>query len=140
WWQFVGLAFILWFVLVLLFTPRIDYQVTVPLRPDSEEFIYVLQSACQGAIHRHNRVELFTNGAQFYPAMRDAILSATMSVNLEAYIFQPGEAADMLVEAMISRANAGVEVRVVLDAIGSSYLRNSAARRLGANGCRVAFY
>jgi cardiolipin synthase A/B len=140
WWQFVGLAFIAWFVLVLLFTPRIDYRVTVPLRPDSNEFVYVLQSACQAAIHHHNRIDIFTNGAQFYPAMRDAILSAEMSVNLEAYIFQPGEAADMLVEAMIARARAGVEVRVVLDAIGSSYLRNSAARRLAANGCHVAYY
>src|SRR5678815_6018287 len=101
WWQLVGLAFIAWFVLVLLFPPRIDYQVTVPLRPDSDDFIYVLQSACQGAIHLHNRVDIFTNGAQFYPAMRDAILSAQLSVNLEAYIFQPGEAADMIVEAMI---------------------------------------
>jgi len=140
WWQLVGLAFIAWFVLVLLFTPRIDYQVTVPLRPDSDDFIYVLQSACQGAIHLHNRVDIFTNGAQFYPAMRDAILSAQVSVNLEAYIFQPGEAADMIVEAMIERAKAGVEVRVVLDAIGSSYLRNRAAARLAAHGCRVAFY
>jgi cardiolipin synthase A/B len=140
WWQFIGLAFIAWFTLVLLFTPRIDYQVTVPLRPDSDDFVYVLQSACQAAIHRNNRVDIFTNGAQFYPAMRDAILAAEMSVNLEAYIFQPGEAADMLVDAMIARARAGVEVRVVLDAIGSSKLRNSAARRLAANGCRVAFY
>ena len=140
WWQFVALAFIAWFVLVLLFTPRIDYQVTVPLRPDSDEFVYVLQAACQAAIHHDNRVDIFTTGAQFYPAMRDAILSADMSVNLEAYIFQPGEAADMLVDAMIARAEAGVEVRVVLDAIGSSYLRNGAARRLAAHGCRVAFY
>jgi cardiolipin synthase A/B len=72
--------------------------------------------------------------------MRDAILAAEMSVNIEAYIFQPGEAADMLVDAMIARARAGVEVRVVLDAIGSSKLRNSAARKLAAHGCRVAFY
>ena len=140
WWQIIALAFIAWFTVVLLFTPRIDYQVTVPLRPDSDEFIYVVQSACQAAIHRHNRVEIFTNGAQFYPAMRDAILAAEVSINLEAYIFQPGEAADMLVEAMIARAQAGVEVRVVLDAIGSSYLRNKAAKRLAAHGCRVAYY
>ena len=140
WWQFIGLAFIAWFTLVLLFTPRIDYHVTVPLRPDSDDFIYVLQSACQAAIHHGNRVDIFTNGAQFYPAMRDAILAAEMSVNIEAYIFQPGEAADMLVDAMIARARAGVEVRVVLDAIGSSKLRNSAARKLAAHGCRVAFY
>ena len=140
WWQIIGLAFIAWFTLVLLFTPRIDYHVTVPLRPDSDDFVYVLQSACQAAIHPSNRVEIFTNGSQFYPAMRDAILEAEHSINLEAYIFQPGDAADMLVEAMIARAKAGVEVRVVLDAIGSSYLRNSAARRLADNGCRVAFY
>jgi len=140
WWLIVALVFIAWFTLVILFTPRIDYQVTAPLRPDSDEFIRVLQSTCQAAIHRHNRVEVFTNGGQFYPAMRDAILAAEASVNLEAYIFQPGEAADMIVDALIARAQAGVEVRVVLDAIGSSYLNNSAARRLADHGCRVAFY
>jgi len=140
WWQIVALAFIAWFTLVLLFTPRIDYHVTVPLRPDSDEFIYVLQSACNALLHRNNRVQIFTNGAQFYPAMRDAILEAEMSINLEAYILQPGDAADLIVEAMIARAKAGVEVRIVLDAIGSSFLRNSAARKLSENGCRVAFY
>jgi cardiolipin synthase len=140
WWMIIGLAFFTWLTLVLFFTPRIDYHVTVPLRPDSEDFTRVLQSACQAAIHPGNRVEIFTNGAQFYPAMRDAIRKAEVSVNLEAYIFQPGDAADMLVDAIIERAAAGVEVRVVLDSIGSSRLRNSAARRLSDNGCQVSFY
>jgi cardiolipin synthase len=140
WWQIVALAFIAWITLVTLFTPRIDYRITAPLRPDSDEFIHVLQSTCQAAIHRHNRVEVFTNGGQFYPAMRDAILAAEASINIEAYIFQPGDAADMIVEALVARAQAGVEVRVVLDAIGSSYLNNSAARRMAAHGCHVAFY
>jgi cardiolipin synthase len=138
--MFLGLGFITWLTLVLLFTPRIDYHVTVPLRPDSDEFVRVVQSTCQAAIHYGNRVEVFTNGAQFYPAMRDAILAAEVSVNLEAYILQPGDAADMLADAMLDRAKAGVEVRVVLDAIGSSRLRNSTARRLAAGGCNVTFY
>lgn len=140
WWPLITLGIVAWFLLVVLFTPRIDYHVSVPLRPDSDEFVRVIQSACQASIHHGNRVEIFTNGAQFYPAMRDAIRAAETSVNLEAYIFQPGDAADMLVEAMIERAQAGVEVRVVLDAIGSSRLRNTAARRLAAHGCRVEFY
>jgi cardiolipin synthase len=138
--MFIGLGFITWFTLVLLFTPRIDYRVAVPLRPDSDEFVRVIQATCQAAIHHGNRCDVFTNGAQFYPAMRDAIRAAEVSINLEAYIFQPGDAADMLVEAMIERAQAGVEVRVVLDAIGSSRLRNTSARRLSAGGCQVAFY
>src|SRR5688572_33473598 len=139
-WALIGIAFITWLVLVLLFTPRIDYHSTAPLRPDSDDFLHVIQYTCQAAIHRQNKVEIFTNGAQFYPAMRDAIRAAQTSVNLEAYIFQPGDAADMLLDAIIERANAGVEVRVVLDSIGSSRLRNSAARRLGSEGCRICFY
>jgi cardiolipin synthase len=139
-WALIGLAFVTWFVLVILFTPRIDYTVSTPLRPDSVEFLHVIQSTCQAAVHACNRVEILTNGAQFYPAMRDAILSAETSVNLEAYIFYPGDAADMLIEPMIERALAGVEVRVVLDAIGSAAMQGGGADRLREAGCRVYFY
>jgi cardiolipin synthase len=139
-WTLIGIGFIVWLVMVLLFTPRIDYHVDAPLRPDSDDFLHVVQFTCQAPIHRHNSVEVFTNGAQFYPAMRDAVRSAQASINLEAYIFQPGDAADMMIEAMTERARAGVDVRVVLDAIGSSRLRNWAARRLRDGGCRVSFY
>jgi cardiolipin synthase len=139
-WTIVGMAFITWLVLVLLFTPRIDYHVTTPLRPDSDDFLHVIQSTCQAAIHHRNKVEILTNGAQFYPAMRDAILAAESSVNLEAYIFQPGEAGDMLIEAMVERSSRGVEVRLVLDAIGSSGMGGATLRRLRDAGCKINFY
>jgi cardiolipin synthase len=139
-WTIVGFAFITWFVLVLLFTPRIDYHVTTPLRPDSDDFRHVIQSTCQAAIHFHNRVEILTNGAQFYPAMRDAIRAAQSSVNLEAYIFQPGQAAEMVIDAIVERAQDGVEVRIVLDSIGSSGMRGATLRRLTDAGCKINFY
>ena len=139
-WALIGLAFVVWLVLVLFFTPRIDYHVTTPLRPDSDDFLHIIQSMCQTTVHRDNSVDVLTNGPQFYPAMRDAIRLADASVNFEAYIFQPGEVADMLIEAMAERVKAGVQVRVVLDAIGSSWPFNSVARRLSDAGCRVSFY
>ncbi len=138
-WALIGIAFIVWFGLVFFFTPRIDYRVTSPLRPDSDDFLHVIQSSCQAAIHRHNRVDILTNGAQFYPAMRDAIRNAQSSINLEAYIFQAGDAADMLVDAMIERAATGVEVRLVFDAIGSARI-GGIARRLRDAGCQLYFY
>src|SRR6185503_801215 len=100
-WTLIGMAFIVWLALVILFTPRIDYRVNTPIRPDSDEFRYVIQSTCQATIHYQNKVEILTNGTQFYPAMRDAILAAQSSVNLEAYIVRPGEVADMMVDAMV---------------------------------------
>src|SRR5688500_221952 len=119
-WTIIGFAFIVWLTFVILFTPRIDYHVTLPLKPDGDEFLHVVQSMCQAAVHQGNRAQVFTNGAQFYPAMRDAILAAEASVNLEAYIFHRGEVADVFLDAMVERARAGVEVRLVVDSIGSS--------------------
>jgi cardiolipin synthase len=139
-WTLLGIAFVVWFVVVLLFTPRIDYHVTLPLRPDSDEFLHVIASTCQAAVLQGNATAVFTNGSQFYPAMRDAIRSAEASVNLEAYILSSGQVADMLIDAMIERARAGVEVRLVLDALGSAGLRSACVARLRDAGCRVAFY
>jgi cardiolipin synthase len=72
--------------------------------------------------------------------MRDAILAAQSSVNMEAYIFKRGDAADMLVDAMVDRASAGVEVRLTLDAVGSALMFGAPLRRLRAAGCKVRFY
>jgi cardiolipin synthase A/B len=140
WLALVGLAFFVWFLLVFLFSPRIDYRVTTPLRPDSDDFLRVVEATCQAAVHDQNRVEIFTNGERFYPAMRAAISAAQASVNLEAYIFHPGEVADSFIDALIERARAGVEVRVVLDAIGSLSLWGAPLTRLRNGGCKVNFY
>jgi cardiolipin synthase A/B len=130
-WAVIGLAFVVWLVLVTLFTPRIDYHVTTPLRPDSPDFLHVIQATCEAAFHYDNAVHIFANGAQFYPAMREAIMQARLSVNLEAYIFKPGQGGRPAHRRDGGRARAGVEVRLVLDAIGSARMRGEPC-----GGCR----
>jgi cardiolipin synthase len=139
-WTLIGMAFIIWLALVILFTPRIDYRVSMPIRPDSDDFRYVIQSICQAPLHYRNKVDILTDGSQFYPAMRDAILAAQSSVNFEAYIFRPGEVADMVVDAIAERAKAGVEVRCVFDAIGSAWMGGRTLRRMKEAGCQINFY
>lgn len=139
-WAIIGMLFVAWIVMVLFFTPRIDYHVTAPLRPDSDDYLHVIQATCHTSMFTGNRVEIFTNGAQFYPAMRDAIRAAESSINLEAYILQPGQAADMLTAALVERAAAGIEVRIVVDAIGSSWPINREVARLVAGGCKCNYY
>jgi phosphatidylserine/phosphatidylglycerophosphate/cardiolipin synthase-like enzyme len=118
----VGVVLVAWFVLVAFFTPRIDYRVNTPPRLDSDDFLHVVQATCQAAAVPGNRVEILTNGSEFYASMLDAIRAAQTSVNLEAYIFEPGEIAERVIDALVERARAGVEIRVVLDSIGSSRL------------------
>jgi cardiolipin synthase len=139
-WALVGILFVAWFVLVSFFAPRIDYRISAPPRLDSEEFLRVIQATCQAAIIPGNRVEVLTNGSQFYPSMLDAIRAAEASVNVEAYIFEPGELAERFIDVLIDRARAGVEIRVLLDSIGSSGMGGAPVGRLRSAGCHVHFY
>jgi cardiolipin synthase len=140
WLSTAGALFLVWLVVVFLFTPGINYHLARRTSVHADDFLYTLQSTCQTALHHGNRVTVFTNGAEFYPAMLDAIRSATRSVHAECYIFQPGRIADQFIEALSERARLGVNVTVVVDALGSFNLWGRPLRRLREAGCRVESY
>src|SRR5688572_21254488 len=99
WLSVAGAVFLLWLVVVVLFTPAINYHLSRRASVHDHDFLYTIQSTCQAALHQGNRVEIFTNGERFYPAMLDAIRGATRSINMELYIFQPGKVADQFIAA-----------------------------------------
>lgn len=140
WLEFAGAAFLVWLILVFLFTPHINYHLSRRTSVHADDFLYTIQSTCQAALHHRNGVTIYTNGPQFYPAMLDAIRSARHSINMEVYIFQPGRIADQFIEALSERARAGVNVTIVVDAIGSFSLWGRPLNRLRDAGCRVASY
>lgn len=140
-WFFIPIAiFLIWFFLVVLFTPGINYHLSYRTSVHDPGFLYAIQSTCQAALHHGNRVEILTDGAQFYPAMLEAIQGARRSVNMELYIFQPGAMADQFIAALSDRARHGVNVTIVVDAVGSFSLRGRPVRRLRKAGCRIEPY
>jgi cardiolipin synthase A/B len=66
-------------------------------------------------------VEPLLNGDDAYPAMVAAIDGATSSVGLSTYIFDRGIAGTMFVDALARAVARGVEVRVLVDGVGSLY-------------------
>ena len=89
-----------------------------------------------------NRLELLENGDAIFPAMLAAISSARRTVNFEAYIFWSGEVGTRFCGALAERAAAGVAVRVLLDAVGSTghRLQASDIDTMRRAGCRVEFF
>jgi cardiolipin synthase A/B len=140
WLSVAGGIFLAWVVLVFLFTPGINYHLSRRTSVHADEFLYTIQSTCLAALHHGNKVDILTNGTEFYPAMLDAIRSATRSVNMECYIFQPGRVADQFIEVLSDRARKGVNVTIVVDAIGSFSLWGRPVRRLRRAGCRIESY
>lgn len=140
WLSAAGAIILVWFIVIVLFTPGINYRLSHRTSVHDAGFLYTIQSTCQAALHHGNRIDILTNGAQFYPAMIEAIRGATRSINMELYIFQPGRIADQFIAALSDRARHGVNVTIVVDAIGSFSLRGRPVRRLKKAGCRIESY
>ena len=139
----VGSVAVVALLLVLaLFTPGIAYKVSAAgaLDLDSEGFLRVVEAITDAQVRRPSTVEVLTNGEVYFEAELEAISKAERSVNLEAYIFQRGEVARRFVSALAERARAGVEVRLVLDAVGSFASWDSYFKELTDAGGRVGWY
>ncbi len=87
-----------------------------------------------------NSVEILENGDAAYPKMIAQIESAKRSVCLSTYIFRPDIVGDRFVKALGDAHNRGVEVRVLVDAVGSGFMLSRSLRQLRAMGVKVALF
>jgi cardiolipin synthase A/B len=129
-------------VLVALFGPSPKYTISLPGSESvsSEQFLWNLEAIADAKLNHCNKIEVFTNGEQFYEAELAAIRSAKKNVNIEAYIFQQGEIAGRFVEALTERARAGVQVKLVIDGLGSLGTRDGYFDELKKAGGKFAWY
>jgi cardiolipin synthase A/B len=127
--------------LVNFFGPAIPYAMPDknPAALDSEEFIQFLSLVTDGT-RRRSRISRLKNGVEFYPAQLRAIRRAQYAVNLEFYQFCEGKIGDQFLAALTERAAAGVEVRVIVDAIGSFETRDAYFDGLRAAGGHMCWY
>ena len=125
-----------------LFEPGLHYKVSAPenCELDSPDFMRMIEALTDAKVYHRSTIEVLTNGEVYYEAELAAIARAETSVNIEAYIFQKGEVARRFVEALAERARAGVQVNLVLDAIGSFASWDSYFKELTDAGGRVEWY
>jgi cardiolipin synthase len=82
---------------------------------------------------------LFLNGDDCYDALVVAIRGAQHHVHLEYYIFNDDQSGTRVIDALIERARAGTEVRLLVDAVAEG-LRHSAVRAMRDAGVDVRFF
>lgn len=87
-----------------------------------------------------NKVEPLIDGDQAYPAMLEAVAGAKRSIALLSYIFDSDRAGEAFFEALIEAQRRGVQVRVLIDDIGSKYSRPNMVGRLKAAGINTASF
>ena len=81
-----------------------------------------------------NQVDVLRNGNEVFPAMLEAIKGAQRNIDLTTFQFAEGQVVDDVSSALIERAQAGVRVRMIVDAIGSRWLPRSKVEELREGG------
>jgi cardiolipin synthase A/B len=97
--------------------PR-EIRATAVSEIGSADFLEAISGTVNAPWQSGGRATLLNNGDAFFPEILKAIGEARHTVNVLVYIWQPGQASDQIIAALIKRAEAGVQVRVLLDGLG----------------------
>jgi cardiolipin synthase len=143
-WIGIVLAFVAIVVLFCLFFIRrhtLEYHLQHSFGVNAPEFMGSALALADPVPIGGNKIELLQNGDAFFPAMLEAIRHARRTINFESYIFYSDATGWQFRDALCERARAGVEVRVLLDGIGSGWsLNNSDVQMLKNAGCKFEYY
>jgi cardiolipin synthase len=151
WWKLVlaeWIVFLLGFLAVVLvfclfFIRRnsLEYDLAHTFAVRDPEFFGSALALSDPVPIEGNKIKLLANGDVYFPAMLGAIRSAQQTVNFAAYILYSDEVGRRFRDAFCERAQAGVEVRILLDGIGSSWsLDNSDVEMMRKAGCKFSYY
>jgi len=139
--SWIALAVVAVLIFLILFEPGLAYRIVAPDEPlDSHEFLGLVTAVVDAQLLGQSRVEVLTDGRTFYPSELAAIGGARRSVHVESFVFRPGRISKRFLEALTERARAGVEVRLIVDAIGSFPMRHASFSALRAAGGQVFRY
>lgn len=112
---------------------------TFPM-PGSWDFMDALSAVLDTPVRRGGRVRLLNDGADFFPALLEAIRGAEHHIHLMTYIWKKSRIGDEIFDAILERARAGVEVRLMIDGIGSLMAPDRHLRALKEAGGKVAVF
>lgn len=89
-----------------------------------------------------NTLHFFTDGVEAYKALFDSLHNAEHSISISVYLLKNDSVTRELFDLLIQKAQAGVHVRILLDAFGSAklYLWQFSLKRLKHAGVVVSFF
>lgn len=87
-----------------------------------------------------NSVRRLRNGVEIFPEMLRAVRLAQHRIDFVTYVYWTGDIARQMADALSERARAGVEVRVLLDAVGASQMADGLVDQMEQSGVEVAWF
>ena len=117
-----------------------DLKKRAPQSDVLERHIAIEEAITGTPLTAGNKVTLLEDGRATYAAMLRAIAGAKHHVHFEMYIFEGDEVGRQFADALLERRRAGVTVRLIYDAVGSSNTPKEFFKELADGGIDVLEY
>lgn len=85
----------------------------------------------------NNKVTILKNGEVKFPVLMEALSKAKKHIHIEYYIYDNDTIGGPLADLLIQKAQEGLEVRLILDGVGSLHLKKSFFKKLRKGGVEV---
>jgi cardiolipin synthase len=119
---------------------QIDQNVASLYTVADPQFVRSMNVMLGPALLPGNRTRALLNGDQIFPDMLGAIRRAQKTITFEMYIYWKGAIGEQFTSALIERAQAGVKVHVLIDALGSQKIDKKVTERMKDAGVQVELY
>jgi cardiolipin synthase A/B len=102
-----------------------------------EEWRRIVEGLVGIPVTEGNRIDVLRNGDEIFPAMLRAIDEAERTVDFLTYVYWSGDIAQKFAHTLARRAQDGLRVRILLDAVGSATMDLGLIRLMRDAGCNV---
>lgn len=99
--------------------PARIYTDSTPPSVDSPDFATALGAIVGAPVEHGGAVQILNNGDEFIPALLESVGQAQRTINFTVYIWSEGTFSDQLLGALEKKQREGVQVRILLDGLGS---------------------
>ena len=111
-----------------------------PLQPKTHRLRRRMEAMLGIPATEGNKVTILRNGDQIFPAMLSEIRAATRTIDFLTFVYWRGDIAHEFAHALAERAQDGVRVRVLLDAVGGRLIDRGLLEHMSRCGVVVEWY
>lgn len=123
------------------YTSNLRAQAVVPEAEDiHHKLINLIAESSQFYPYPGNKVTLLRNGPATFDAIFSALEKAEEFIHIQYYIIEEGELAEGFLELLSQKAEAGVEVRMLYDGVGSHGLSKKFLKKLEDKGVKCSCF
>ncbi len=113
------------------------YGLNNELLKEKERIIQLLLFNSHSVLTAGNRVKLLNSGSEKFEVLFEDLRKATKFIHLQYYIIEKDEIGKRLMELLVQKAREGVEVRVIVDDVGSWKFKDKDFKKLRAEGIEI---